>query len=58
MRGDDLNALGETADMIREMTLRFASDRIAPIASEIDRDDSFPRHLWPEICAPGLHGMT
>ncbi|WP_293865301.1 MULTISPECIES: isovaleryl-CoA dehydrogenase [unclassified Sphingomonas] len=44
--------------MIRETTRRFASDRIAPIAAEIDRDDSFPRHLWPEMGALGLHGIT
>ena len=28
-------ALGETADMIRDTTARFAADRIAPIAAEI-----------------------
>ncbi|WEK44970.1 MAG: isovaleryl-CoA dehydrogenase [Candidatus Sphingomonas colombiensis] len=44
--------------MIRETTRRFAADRIAPIAAEIDRDDSFPRHLWPEMGALGLHGVT
>ncbi|WP_254621174.1 isovaleryl-CoA dehydrogenase [Sphingomonas sp. CL5.1] len=44
--------------MIRETTRRFASDRIAPIAAGIDRDDSFPRHLWPEMGALGLHGIT
>ena len=58
MTVDDLHALGETADMIRETTRRFAADRIAPIAAEIDRDDSFPRHLWPEMGALGLHGIT
>ncbi|MFD1190525.1 isovaleryl-CoA dehydrogenase [Phenylobacterium conjunctum] len=51
-------ALGETADAIRETTARFAADRIAPIAADIDRDNSFPRHLWPEMGALGLHGIT
>lgn len=55
---DDLHSLGETADMIRETTRRFAADRIAPIAARIDAEDSFPRALWPEMGALGLHGIT
>jgi isovaleryl-CoA dehydrogenase len=51
-------ALGETADMIRETTRRFATDRIAPIAARIDEDNRFPRELWPEMGALGLHGIT
>ena len=51
-------ALGEQADMIRDTTYRFAQDRIAPIAAEIDRDDRFPRELWPQMGALGLHGIT
>ncbi len=50
--------LGETADMIRETTRRFAADRIAPLAAAIDRDDRFPTELWPEMGALGLHGVT
>ena len=50
--------LGETADQIRDTVEAFTSDRIAPIASEIDRSDEFPRHLWPEMGALGLHGIT
>src|ERR1700758_2469635 len=50
--------LGETADAIRETTARFAADRIAPIAAEIDETNKFPRHLWPEMGALGLHGIT
>ena len=36
-------ALGEAADAIRETTQRFSADRIAPIAADIDRENSFPR---------------
>jgi isovaleryl-CoA dehydrogenase len=36
-------ALGESADMIRESTHRFATDKIAPLAAKIDADDWFPR---------------
>ncbi len=51
-------ALGETADMIRDTTRRFASERIAPLSAEIDANDRFPIELWPEMGALGLHGMT
>jgi isovaleryl-CoA dehydrogenase len=51
-------ALGEHGDMIRESTMRFATDRIAPLATKIDADDWFPRDLWPEMGALGLHGIT
>src|ERR1700748_693365 len=51
-------ALGEMADTIRDTTRRFAADRIAPLAARIDAEDSFPRELWPEMGALGLHGIT
>jgi isovaleryl-CoA dehydrogenase len=51
-------ALGEMADTIRETTQRFAADRIAPIAARVDAEDAFPRELWPEMGALGLHGIT
>ncbi|MDQ2860684.1 MAG: isovaleryl-CoA dehydrogenase [Pseudomonadota bacterium] len=50
--------LGETADAIRETTARFAADRIAPLAAEIDASNSFPRQLWPQMGELGLHGIT
>jgi isovaleryl-CoA dehydrogenase len=50
--------LGDTADMLRDTVRTFASDRIAPIADEIDRTNVFPRQLWPEMGALGLHGIT
>ena len=50
--------LGEMADAIRETTQRFASDKIAPIAAEIDEKDEFPRELWPQMGELGLHGIT
>ena len=51
-------ALGESADMIRESTQRFAADKIAPLAAKIDADDWFPRELWPAMGELGLHGIT
>ena len=50
--------LGETADAIRESVAAFAQDKIAPLADKIDREDWFPRDLWPEMGALGLHGIT
>ncbi len=50
--------LGETADAIRDTTERFAADRIAPLAAEIDATNIFPRQLWPEMGDLGLHGVT
>ncbi|WP_431470271.1 isovaleryl-CoA dehydrogenase [Sphingosinithalassobacter sp. LHW66-3] len=50
--------LGDTADMIRESTRRFAEDQIAPLAARIDAEDWFPRELWPAMGELGLHGIT
>ena len=50
--------LGETADAIRETTARFAADKIAPLAAEIDETNTFPRQLWPQMGELGLHGVT
>ena len=50
--------LGETADLIRDQVMTFASEEIAPLAAEIDRDDRFPRQLWPKMGELGLHGIT
>src|SRR5512141_2576547 len=50
--------LGEMADTIRETTERFAREKIAPIAAEIDEADEFPKTLWPQMGELGLHGIT
>ena len=51
-------ALGETADAIRETTARFAADKIAPLAAQIDETNEFPRGLWVPMGDLGLHGIT
>jgi isovaleryl-CoA dehydrogenase len=51
-------ALGDEVDALRDSVRAFAEDRVAPIAAEIDRTDEFPRYLWPEMGALGLHGIT
>jgi isovaleryl-CoA dehydrogenase len=50
--------LGEELDLLRDSVRSFAADRIAPRAAEIDRSNEFPRDLWPELGALGLHGIT
>ena len=50
--------LGADAEMIRDLTARFADNEIAPIADQIDKTNEFPRHLWPKIGELGLHGIT
>jgi isovaleryl-CoA dehydrogenase len=50
--------LGEEVDAIREATRKFAQNRIAPMAARIDAENRFPRELWPEMGALGLHGIT
>ncbi|MBY4636751.1 isovaleryl-CoA dehydrogenase [Sphingopyxis sp. XHP0097] len=52
-------ALGETAEMIRETTARFADEQIAPLAAKADAEDWFPRdELWTQMGDLGLHGIT
>ena len=50
--------LGESAEMIRDSTREFSEAEIAPRAAQIDRDNQFPRDLWPKMGALGLHGIT
>ncbi|HEY2682756.1 MAG TPA: isovaleryl-CoA dehydrogenase [Steroidobacteraceae bacterium] len=50
--------LGELIDTVRDQARRFAEERIAPRASDIDRSNIFPRDLWPEMGELGLLGMT
>ena len=50
--------LGENVDALRDTVRRFARDRIAPVAEETDRDNRFPMHLWAEMGALGLLGLT
>ena len=49
---------GEEIDAVRNQVRRFASERIAPRAAEIDRSNEFPRDLWVAMGELGLLGMT
>jgi len=50
--------LGDIADLLRDSVRSFASDKIAPRADAIDRDNEFPLDLWPAMGELGLHGIT
>ncbi|MGO4336783.1 isovaleryl-CoA dehydrogenase [Labrys sp. KB_33_2] len=50
--------LGEDIEELRRMVQRFAAEKVAPRAAAIDRDNAFPRDLWPELGALGLLGVT
>jgi isovaleryl-CoA dehydrogenase len=50
--------LGVEIDQLRDSVRAFADDEVAPLATEIDRTDKFPRQLWPKMGALGLHGIT
>jgi isovaleryl-CoA dehydrogenase len=50
--------LGSDVDMLRDTVRDFSKDKIAPRAEEIDRSNTFPRELWPELGALGLLGIT
>ncbi|MGA9795168.1 MAG: isovaleryl-CoA dehydrogenase [Rhizomicrobium sp.] len=50
--------LGDTADMLRDSVRSFTSDKIAPLADEIDKSNKFPRELWPQLGDLGVLGIT
>ncbi len=50
--------LGEDLDALRATVAKFSSERIAPLAAGMDRDNKFPRELWPELGELGLLGIT
>src|SRR6202167_3083547 len=51
-------ALGSEVDMLRDTVRGFSQAKIAPLAAEIDRSNSFPRALWPQLGDLGLLGIT
>ncbi|MHB1101426.1 MAG: isovaleryl-CoA dehydrogenase [Devosia sp.] len=51
-------ALGDEIDAIRATVTRWAQQRLAPRAAEIDETNTFARDLWPEMGEMGLLGLT
>jgi isovaleryl-CoA dehydrogenase len=50
--------LGSDVDMLRDTVRNFAQDKIAPRADAIDRTNTFPRDLWPQLGELGILGLT
>ena len=50
--------LGEDIDLLRETVREFAATEVAPRADAIDRENLFPRDLWPRLGQLGLLGIT
>ena len=50
--------LGEDVSALREQVHRWAQERVAPLAAEIDQSNQFPAHLWREMGDLGLLGLT
>ena len=51
-------ACGDEIEALREMVHRWAQDRVAPLAAEIDASNAFPMELWREMGELGLLGIT
>lgn len=47
-----------TLDEVRDTMRSFAEHELAPKAEQIDRDDAFPRWLWPKLGELGVLGPT
>jgi alkylation response protein AidB-like acyl-CoA dehydrogenase len=45
-------------ELIRDTVRRFALERVAPVAEELDREKRFPYELTSELAELGLMGMT
>ncbi|MEX2518594.1 MAG: isovaleryl-CoA dehydrogenase [Paracoccaceae bacterium] len=50
--------LDEDIESLRELAHRWAQERLAPMAAEIDRSNAFPMELWREMGELGLLGVT
>ncbi|MFO1124727.1 MAG: isovaleryl-CoA dehydrogenase [Methylocystis sp.] len=50
--------LGDVADRVRSATEAFATAEIAPLAQQIDAQNSFPSDLWQKLGALGALGLT
>jgi isovaleryl-CoA dehydrogenase len=50
--------LGESIALLRETVRRFALNEIAPIAAQVDRENSYPRGIWSKLGDLGLLGIT
>jgi alkylation response protein AidB-like acyl-CoA dehydrogenase len=50
--------LGQEHELVRDTVRAFATEKVAPIAEELDRESRFPYDLVAELAELGLMGMT
>ncbi|HLB56943.1 MAG TPA: acyl-CoA dehydrogenase family protein [Coxiellaceae bacterium] len=55
---DDAVKINEVTQELRQKVHDFAQKYIAPIADETDRDNRFPKELWPLLGKAGFLGVT
>ena len=51
-------ATNSDTELLRESVRRFARERVALLAAEIDESNQFPKQLWKEMGALGILGIT
>ena len=51
-------SIGKDNEVLRDTVYKFAQKEIAPIADQIDKENSFPNHLWKKFGELGLLGIT
>ena len=52
------HGLDEELNMLRDTVYQFCQKELAPLATDIDRNNEFPMDLWPKLGALGVLGMT
>lgn len=50
--------LDDTLSLLRDSVRQFAQNEIAPIAAQVDIDNTFPNPLWKKMGDMGLLGIT
>lgn len=43
---------------LQSMVRTFTKKSLDPIAAQVDKEDKFPRHIWPQLGELGLLGIT
>ncbi|MDC1296299.1 isovaleryl-CoA dehydrogenase [Pseudomonadota bacterium] len=51
-------SIGKDNEILKESIFKFAQKEIAPLADEIDKNNSFPNQLWKKFGELGLLGIT
>ena len=50
--------LGKETDALRDKVCALVEEEIAPLADQVDREETFPRQVWNKIAALGVLGIT